>query len=114
MAMLTTYILIAIVTTATLRWLRTEAQRPPLERPDGSLELHHGRKYLVLAVACSAVGPFTFATEWSAVASSIGGLLLVGALTLLGLWMLLDALMTRVVLSAQGVMARTPLGGNRH
>ncbi|HEV2751245.1 MAG TPA: PH domain-containing protein [Gemmatimonadales bacterium] len=114
-----TYFISAIVILTIVSWLQADARRPPpATSPDGSVELRHGTRYLILAVACLLVGPAIMmapvlvATGWTSY-DIVAFVVLALAFASFGIWMVLDARKTRVVLSSEGVRASTPFGGER-
>jgi len=112
-------IITVLVTTSLVAWLRTEERKSPRVDPsDGSLELRHGRKYLFITVGSTlfAVSAILLVLSMGRVSGLANILGLVGfliAFLIGGTWMALDAVKTRVVVSSQGVLAITPLGGER-
>jgi len=108
-----------IVIMTTVAWLKADARQPPPPAgPGGVAELRHGKKYLGLAVACVIVGPgimiaaFLMGTGWTTF-DVVGFATAALTFGILGTWMVLDAVKTRVTISPEGVRAVTPLGGDR-
>ena len=118
MSALSTTITVVLVL-AIARWLRNEPhQPPPATSPDGIVELRHGQKYLILAIACVLLGPILFialaVSNREDVTGSIWFPIMIAIVFFIGAWMFLDALRTRVALHANGVRASTPLGRTRY
>jgi hypothetical protein len=116
---LLTYFLMVIAIMTTLAWLHADARKPPPSTaPGGVVELRHGKKYLILAVACLVIGPgmmiaaFLTGAGWTTF-DMVGFAVLTVTFAIAGTWMVLDALKTRVTISSDGVRAVTPFGGER-
>jgi len=113
------YLLSTLLIVGVVHWLQTEQRkRPRLESADGSFELRHGWKYLCVAVVSSALAAGSMPVVAlsglvSGLADTIGIVAMFLVLTAVGVWMVADAVKTRVIVSAGGVTAVTPLGGTR-
>ena len=113
-------LLTVLVTTSVVAWIGTEERKNPRVNPsDGSVELRHGRKFLIVSLGSTltAVVGCLLVLSLGAVtglANVLGLVAVLIAILLCGSWMVLDDLNTRVLLSSQGVKAITPLGGERH
>jgi len=112
------YVVMVIVIVGMVEWLKADARKPPSITPAGVLELRHGNKYRALAVACLIVGPgmmiaaLLIGSGWSR-SDVTGFAILTVMFAIFGIWMVLDAFRTRVIVSPDGVRALTPFGGDR-
>ena len=110
--------LTVILTNSLVWWMHTEARKSPhIRTPDGSLQLRHGTKYLAIAIGCLIVGPGSCLLVLlkglvSGLDNVLGLIAVIIAFFVMSLWMILDAIKTRVTSSSDGIVAFTPLGGS--
>jgi len=113
------FVITGVLTTLIVLWLQSEQRRSPrVDAGDGSFELRHGGKYRWIAVTSLVLVPGSFLVvaltgDVSGSANVLGFAALFVILTLIALWMVVDAFKTRVVVNSDGITVRTPVGGVR-
>jgi hypothetical protein len=111
------YFIIPLAVLTLAAWVRAD-KAAGVVLPGGAVELRHGKRYLIVGIACLIFWPMALLYVLSRGASwtqfdVLAFIVVFLAFALYAIWMVLDAVNTRVLVSQDQIEAITPLGRHR-